>query len=96
MRIIVRLRPSPALIIACIALFVSLAGVGVAAVALVPRNSVGSDQVVDGSLRSRDFRSGQVVAAGDVLSRSVSGPVNGTIGRLTTVASLDIAKAGAM
>ncbi len=62
-------RPSPAMIIACLALAVSLGGTGVAAVnAVLPNNSVGTAQlknnavtsakVQNGSLRRGDFAAG--------------------------------------
>jgi len=37
MRLIARLRPSPALVVASLALLVALGGTGMAAVALVPK-----------------------------------------------------------
>jgi hypothetical protein len=46
--------PSPALVVASLALFVALAGVGWAAVVL-PANSVGSAQVKNGSLLAADL-----------------------------------------
>lgn len=62
-------RPSPAMVVACIALLVALGGVGVAATQL-PANSVGSLQlkanavnsakVKNGTLRRIDFQSGQL------------------------------------
>ncbi len=66
-------RPSPAMIVACIALGVALSGTGIAAVtAALPRNSVGTPQlknnavtaakVRNGSLSKADFRSGQLPA----------------------------------
>ena len=52
-----RLRPSPAMVVACLALFVALAGTSVAAVSqLVPRNSVGTAQLRD---NAGDARQGQ-------------------------------------
>jgi hypothetical protein len=64
-------RPSPALIVAVIALFLALGGTGYAAFRL-PKNSVGSKQlqpnsvtssdVKDGSLRLQDFGAGQIPA----------------------------------
>jgi hypothetical protein len=58
-----RLRPSPALVIACAALLFSLAGTSYAAYTqLLPRNSVGTAQVRDFSLLRKDFRRGQVPA----------------------------------
>ncbi len=63
--------PSPALVVASLALIVSLAGTGYA-VGVLPRNSVGtaqlrndavvSSKVKDGSLRAADFRPGQLPA----------------------------------
>jgi hypothetical protein len=47
-------RPSAATTISVLALFVALAGTGYAA-ATLPRNSVGSAQVIDGSLKRRDL-----------------------------------------
>jgi len=67
-----RLRISPSLIVACLALFISLTGAGVAVVSALPRNSVGtaqlkanavnSSKVKDGSLGAVDFASGQLPA----------------------------------
>jgi hypothetical protein len=64
-------RPSPALVIALIALFVALGGTGYAALKL-PKNSVGTKQlknnavtgvkVKNGSLTSSDFKLGQIPA----------------------------------
>jgi hypothetical protein len=64
-------RPSPALVISLIALFVAMGGTGYAALKL-PRNSVGSKQirtgavgsseVKNGALRRRDFAAGQLSA----------------------------------
>jgi hypothetical protein len=45
-------RPSPALVIACLALFVALSGVAYAAA------TIGSNQIIDGSIRNRDFKDG--------------------------------------
>jgi hypothetical protein len=63
-------RPSPAMIIACLALLVALSGTGIAAVNALPRGSVGNAQlqsnsvtsikVRNGSLLRADFRAGQI------------------------------------
>jgi hypothetical protein len=53
--------PSPALVLACVALAVALAGTGYAAITL-PRNSVTTVQVKDFSLLARDFKRGQLPA----------------------------------
>ena len=76
MSTLLRKRPSPAMVVACLALVVALGGTGYAAVSL-PRNSVGTDQlragavtsakVQDFTLRRADFRPG-------TLPRGVRGP----------------------
>ncbi len=65
-----RYRPTPAMVVACIALAVAMAGTGYAATAL-PRNSVGALQlrnnavtaakVKNGSLLRADFKPGQLI-----------------------------------
>jgi hypothetical protein len=70
MRWMFRLAPSPAMIVACLALIVALGGVGYAAVKL-PANSVGNAQlknnavtgakVLNGSLLAADFKRGQII-----------------------------------
>jgi hypothetical protein len=69
MRRIPRRRPSPALVIACIALAIALGGTSYAAVNLAPgsvgnkqlkRNAVTSLKVKDHSLFARDFKAGQL------------------------------------
>ena len=61
MRRIRRLVPSPAMVVACLALAVGLAGTGYA-VTRLPRNSVTTVQVKDFSLLARDFKRGQLPA----------------------------------
>ena len=56
-----RLRPSPAMVVACLALALALAGTGYAALKL-PRNSVTTVQVKDRSLLARDLKAGQLPA----------------------------------
>src|SRR4029079_2153005 len=60
MKMLRRLRPSPAMVVACFALLVVLGGTGYAAVQALPRNSVTSVQVKDHSLLARDFKAGQL------------------------------------
>jgi hypothetical protein len=73
LKALIERRPSPALVVACVALFVALAGTGVAAVeVLVPKDSVGtaqirnsaviSSKVKDHSLNAKDFAKGQIPA----------------------------------
>src|SRR5690349_10094704 len=66
-KVLRRLRPSPGLVIACIALAVALGGTSYAAVTRLPRNSVTTYQVKDFSLLARDFKRGQ-------LPRGAAGP----------------------
>ena len=83
MRIPMR-RPSPALVISCIALAFALAGTGYATVLQVPRNSVGTAQlknsavttakVKNRSLLRADFAAGQVPAG----PRGPAGPAGPT------------------
>ena len=94
MRFIARFRPSPALVVAPLALLVALGGTGMAAVALVPKNSVGSAQVIDGSLQSSDLAAGQVLAGRGTLTRSIDGPVTPRSFD-DPVATLEIPQAGA-
>jgi hypothetical protein len=71
MRLSVR-RPSPALVISCVALLIALGGTGYATVLQVPRNSVGTAQlknsaVISAKVKNRsllraDFAAGQLPA----------------------------------
>jgi hypothetical protein len=94
-------RPSPALIVACVALLVALGGTSVAAVkALAPRNSVGSAQVINKSLLPIDFKTppkgprGPAGPAGPAGSAGPAGPA-GPAGASATAlwAVVDIAGA---
>src|SRR5947209_15380806 len=61
MNLLKRFRPSPAMVIACLALLLALGGTGYAAIKL-PKNSVTTYQVKDFSLLARDFKRGQIPA----------------------------------
>src|SRR3970040_1855331 len=64
-------RPSPAMIVACIALLVSLGGTSVAAVSqLVPRNSVGTAQLKNGAVTNAKVRN-NAINSGKVQNRSL-------------------------
>jgi hypothetical protein len=86
MRISVR-RPSPALVISCIALTVALGGTSFAAALALPRNSVGTTQlknsaVTSAKVRNRsllrvDFASGQL-PAGPAGAQGPTGPTGPT------------------
>jgi hypothetical protein len=54
-------RPSPALVISCLALFLTLAGTAFAAT--VAKNSVRSAQIANGTVRTVDLRANAVTAA---------------------------------
>src|SRR6266576_4783010 len=68
-----RLRPSPAMVIACFALLIALGGTGYAAVQALPRNSVTTVQVKDFSLLARDFKRGQLPRG----AQGLPGPAGG-------------------
>src|SRR5438105_10658037 len=59
MRLLRRIRLTPATVIASLALTIALGGTGYAATVL-PRNSVTTVQVKDFSLLTRDFKRGQI------------------------------------
>lgn len=91
MRFLPQGRPSPAMVVACIALFVAAGGTSYAAVKL-PKNSVGSTQlksnavtsakVKNGALRRNDFAANQL-PAGPQGPQGLQGPAGpkGTDGR---------------
>lgn len=57
-------RPSPAMIVACLALAVSLGGTGIAAVSVVlPRNSVGTAQLKNSSVTSVKVKNSSLTRA---------------------------------
>jgi hypothetical protein len=62
-----RRKPSPAMVVALISLFVSLSGVAWAA------NTVDSSDVVDNSLLSRDLKDNEAVKTADVVNDTTTG-----------------------
>ena len=61
---LIRHRPSPAMVVACLALLVALGGSSIAAVnALVPRNSVGPAQIRPNAVSTSELRNGAVTNA---------------------------------
>ncbi len=71
MRWLSRLRPSPSMVVAIIALAVALGGTGYAAIVL-PANSVGTKQIKDGSVANRDLHA-QAVTGDKVANNSLTG-----------------------
>ena len=69
MRKLVR-RPSPAMIVACIALLVALGGTSVAAVSQLARNSVGTPQLRDSAVTNPKIRNNAINSA-KVAARSL-------------------------
>ena len=59
-----RLRPSPALVISLIALFVALSGTGYAALNSLPKNSVGTKQLKNGAVTAAKLKYGQTLPSG--------------------------------
>jgi hypothetical protein len=78
-----RIRISPAMVIACLALAISLGGVSYAATR-IPANSVGSKQIIDRSLKKRDLARNTLSGIQGVRPRTlggvaaVGGQANGT------------------
>ncbi len=63
MKGLLRFRPSPALVIACVALAVTLGGTAFATVLQVPRNSVGTVQLRNGAATGAKIRNNAVTSA---------------------------------
>jgi hypothetical protein len=76
MSVLKRFRPSPAMVVASLALLLALGGTGYAASQALPRNSVTTIQVKDRSLLARDFKAGQLPrgAAGPAGPAGAAGP----------------------
>lgn len=55
--------PSPALIVACLALLVALGGTSIAAVSALPNNSVGTAQLKNNAVTAAKIKDGQVMSA---------------------------------
>jgi len=94
-------RPSAATTISVIALFVALGGTGYAA-ATLPRNSVGSAQVIDASLKKRDLAPKTITAlkgaAGTPGAAGPAGPAgpSGATGPAATALWAVVATNGSM
>jgi hypothetical protein len=80
-----RAPPSPAMVVALISLFVTLGGVAWAA------NTIGSGDVIDNSLLSRDLHDGGGVKGVDVVNDSLTGAdiAESTLGKVPNSDTLD-------
>ena len=80
-------RPSPALVVACIALFVALSGFGYAAIKL-PRNSVGTKQLRNSAVTGKKIAKNAVTGA-KVADDSLSGAdvLESSLGRVPSASS---------
>jgi hypothetical protein len=58
-----RLRPTPAMVVACIALSVALGGTSVAAINALPKNSVGTKQLKNNAVTSPKIKNNAVTGA---------------------------------
>jgi hypothetical protein len=75
MRIINRGRPSPAIVIASLALLVALGGTSFAAVtAVLPRNSVGTPQLKNGAVTAAKVKAGTLLASNFKAGQLTAGP----------------------
>jgi hypothetical protein len=63
-------RPSPAMVVACLALLVALSGTGIAAATQVARNSVGAPQLKDSAVTNAKIRN-NAVNSSKVAARSL-------------------------
>lgn len=61
-------RPSPAMVVAMIALFVAIGGT---AIALPGQNTVNSGDVKDETLKSKDLKNGAAVQSSDIIDDSL-------------------------
>lgn len=63
MKRLLRFRPSPAMVVACIALSVALGGTSVAAIQALPRNSVGTKQLKNNAVTSPKVKNNSITGA---------------------------------
>ena len=80
-------RPSPALIVALVALFISIGGVGYAAA------TIGSAQIKNNSIRGKDIRNSTITGK-DVKNNSLSGAdiLESKLGKVPSASSADSAR----
>jgi hypothetical protein len=63
MRTLLRRRPSPAMVVACIALLVALGGSSIAAVSALPKGSVGTKQLKNSAVTGKKLANNAVTSA---------------------------------
>jgi len=87
-----RLRPTPAMVVACIALTVALGGTSVAAINALPRNSVGAKQLKKNAVTNPKIKANAVTGA-KVANNSLTGAdVNeGSLAKVPAAATADTA-----
>ena len=90
MKRLTRLRPSPAMVVACIALTVALGGTSIAAIEALPRNSVGAKQLkrnaVTGPKIKANAVTGAKVANDSLTGADVNEATLGTVPSATSAA----------
>ena len=85
MQALFRRRPSPSMIVACIALLVALGGTSVAAVQALAPNSVGTAQLKANAVTTGKVRNGSLVRA-DFAARSIPVGPRGPAGVIGAIA----------
>ena len=82
MRTLIAHRPSPAMVVACIALLVALGGTSIAAVTAIAPNSVGTPQIRANAVTTAKIRNNNVLGA-DIAPNAVTGSDvrNGSLSR---------------
>ena len=80
-----RRTPSPAMVVACLALFVALTGTSVAVISTLPKNSVGRVQLKDNAVISSKVKNHSLKAFDFALGQLPKGPKGdpGVIGSVT-------------
>ena len=71
-------KPSPAMVVACLALFVALTGTSVAFVNALPANSVGTAQLKNGAVTSAKVKKGTLKASNFAPGQLATGPTGPT------------------
>jgi hypothetical protein len=87
-----RLRPSPAMVVACIALSVALGGTSVAAIQALPRNSVGAKQLKRNAVTGPKIKANAVTGAKVAANTLTGADINESrLGKVPAAAAADVA-----